>query len=116
MADNGIMVQAHVDPDSELGEQWKKHSESFDNGSEALRDLMRDCFDDDDDVAESSPDVTRGVRAGLATLLILFLGQAHLVYGPRVSMPLVAVALLAFAIVLVAPMSWSDVLSGGAHE
>lgn len=115
MADDGILVQAHIDGNSELGEQWKKHAESFDNRSEAVRHVFRDHFGEEDE-EDSSTDVTRGVRAGLATLLVLFLGQAHLVYGARVSMPLLAVALLAFSIVLVLPRSLKDVFSGGTHE
>lgn len=113
MTDEGIMVQAHIDGNSELGEQWKQHSESFDNGSEALRDLLRDSFDEDG--SESSRNVTRGLRAGLVTLIILFLGQAHLVYGPAVSMPLFTVSLLVFSIVLVVPDTLGEIFTRGSE-
>lgn len=99
MAEDGFRVQAQLDASSRLGEQWEQHRESFDTDSEALREALRESLCDED----TGRDVTRGVRAGLITLLVIVLGQAWLVYGPETALPLLAMALLIFAITLTAP-------------
>lgn len=112
MAQEKKTVGLRIDPDTKLWKRWEDYADEYEHSSDALRDIMRTSLCEED----TSTNVTRGVRAGLVTLLVLFLGQSHLVYGSQISMPLVAVALIAFSIVLVAPMSVNDVFPGDTHE
>jgi hypothetical protein len=103
-------VSAEISDRPDLEAAWDEHLEHYETKSAALRDVLDAQLLDSTTDHQQRIAVNRGLMAGLATLIIILLGQTWLTYSPAAALKLLAIALIVFGIVLAAP------LGGGNSE